>query len=420
MKFSVAGSNYLKEIDRIMKLINECTFYTFLWCLYSLQGTLYASGGIISKSLLLLILILSLYYTVRVITKYKLPAFLKVLLAFIGMYVVYVACSYISPTIIYLDGVMEQTVSATGTLKQLLISLLPIFAYYDFGRRKIITDENIQYYILLFLIVTTASFIRAQNDMLLNAAMERSGREEFTNNVAYNFVHIIPLVFCMNKRILLQYASLVYIIIFLLLGMKRGAIIVGAMCILYFVYISYKNANKRQKGYIMLLLGIAIIGIVSFAGDFIGSSDYFQTRVEQTLEGNTSGRDRIYQSLFEYAMYRQNIGQILFGEGLNKTVTIAGNYAHNDWLELLINQGMLGVILYVFYFVALLFNYKQLKRVDIVKSNVLLMSIAIMFACSLFSMSYGDLSLSLTFGLGYSLSSINSSSNSLLYRKSYK
>ena len=297
---------------------------------------------------------------------------------------------------------------------------MPIFAYYDFGRRKIITDENIQYYILLFLIVTTASFIRAQNDMLLNAAMERSGREEFTNNVAYNFVHIIPLVFCMNKRILLQYASLVYIIIFLLLGMKRGAIIVGAMCVLYFVYISYKNANKRQKGYIMLLLGIAIIGIVSFAGDFIGSSDYFQTRVEQTLEGNTSGRDRIYQSLFEHAMYRQNIGQILFGEGLNKTVTIAGNYAHNDWLELLINQGMLGVILYVFYFVALLFNYKQLKRVDIVKSNVLLTSMAIMFAGSLFSMSYGSLSLSLTFGLGYSLSSINSSSNSLLYRKSYK
>lgn len=420
MKFSVAGSNYLKEIDRIMKLINECTFYTFLWCLYSLQGTLYASGGIISKSLLLLILIMSLYYTIRVVSKYRLPAFPKALIAFIGLYVLYFALSFLSPTPIYYSGVMDNSVSAFDSLKLFLMSLLPIFAYYDFGRRKLITDDNIKYYFLLFLIITTVSFIRAQNDMLLQASMERSRMEEFTNNVAYDFVHIIPLVLCMNKRILLQYASLVYIIIFLLLGMKRGAIIVGAMCVLYFVYISYKNANKRQKGYIMLLLGIAIIGIVSFAGDFIGSSDYFQSRVEQTLDGNTSGRDRLYQSLFEHAMSRQNIGQIIFGEGLNKTVAIAGKYAHNDWLELLINQGMLGVILYVFYFVALLFNYKQLKRVDIVKSNVLLMSIAIMFACSLFSMSYGSLSLSLTFGLGYSLSSINSSSNSLLYRKSYK
>lgn len=229
-----------------------------------------------------------------------------------------------------------------------------------------------------------------------------STREEFTNNIAYNFLQLLPLAFFWNKKPLMQYLYAAYILVFLVAGMKRGALIIGAVCFLWFMYRSIKSSRGWNKAIVVLLaVAITIFG-VNYVVEFSSTSDYFQQRLQQTAEGNSSGRDVIFGSLWEHFLNEQSALKILFGNGAMQTIKIIGNYAHNDWLEILICHGIVGVLIYILYFISLIKHWLKSKG-NAVVYNVLGMTIAIMFASTLFSMSYNSLSLGITLCLGYCL-----------------
>ena len=386
------------------KNVNACLIYTLLWCLYYLQGILYASGGIISQGVLLLVLVLSLYYATKVVRQNNSPHFIKATTVFLGVYLVYFLLSYLDPTPIYVNFVMEQRVTAFGSLKTTLMSLLPIYAYYYFAKKGQL--QNVGFYIVILLILTTFQFIRNQSNAIIEAATMGLDQDEFTNNIAYNFVQLIPLLFLFNKKPFWQYATLLYALVFILMGMKRGAILVGVLCFVYFLYNSYKTSSPKGRKYIVLLSICVLIGLGIYATNFIAGSDYFAKRVEDTLEGNSSGRDAIYSSLLDHMLSRDNIGEIIFGEGLNKTVAISGLFAHNDWLELGINQGLIGIVVYILFFMGLWVDVRQLKRQNKLIYGVLSMAFFIMFAMTLFSMSYSSLTIGIQLSLGIALAQI--------------
>ena len=93
---------------------------------------------------------------------------------------------------------------------------------------------------------------------------------------------------------------------------------------------------------------------------------------------------------------------MIIGEGAMETINIAGNYAHNDWLELLTCQGLLGIIIYIAYYTSL-YNTLRRKRNNSLIYNILGMCLLIMSVSSIFSMSYNGLSLGITLCLGYCL-----------------
>ena len=119
--------------------------------------------------------------------------------------------------------------------------------------------------------------------------------------------------------------------------------------------------------------------------------------------GNSSGRDTLYARLWNYYRQETTLGQFFFGNGAMSTVRLVGNYAHNDWLELLICQGLLGAGIYALYFMTLFMQFLSFRRKDSVCYNILGMLLLIMFVSSVFSMSYNSLSLSVTICLGYCL-----------------
>ena len=116
------------------------------------------------------------------------------------------------------------------------------------------------------------------------------------------------------------------------MGMKRGAILLGAILAIYFLYHSLKEASQKEKLYLLLLSLVASILILLVVQDLMANSAYFQRRVEQTLEGNASGRDSIYSLLWYSFLENGSLFHCLFGFGADATITFAGNYAHNDWL----------------------------------------------------------------------------------------
>lgn len=382
------------------KYLNICNIYILLWCIYYLQGVIYASGSIISQIVLLMLMVISGYCFVITNARYDTPLFIKVLNIFIGVMTIYGILLLYNPTPIYYYGILNEEVGKLTFLKSIYISLLPIYSFYVFTKQRILNTGTIRVISIILIISVTLSYFRAEKEALQTALEVSSMREEFTNNTGYIFLQLIPLLFFWSKRPMVQYILLAYILTFIVMGLKRGAILIGLLCFIWFLYSAFKSASKRQRTILILLTSIIIVFGISYLIDFYNNSEYFQYRVEQTIEGDSSGRNSIYSSFWNHFINQDSFMVLLFGNGAMQTINIAGIEAHNDWLELLICQGLFGVMIYAAYFISLFKCFKE-KRDTAIIYNILGMCLLIMFASTLFSMSYNSLYLSITLCLGY-------------------
>ena len=374
-----------------------------------MQDIIYSGGGI-GQMLLLAIMLISGYYFVKVNTTYKLPLPIKVLNVFIGVMSVYGVMLMFDPTPLYFDFEFTQSVAKLEFLKSLYISLLPIYAMFDFAKQRLLTEESMRGLSIVLIIFTTILYFHEQ-DLMLQKAMELgSSQEEFTNNTSYKFLHIFPLLFFWRRRTVIQFLLMGYIFTFIVMGLKRGAISIGVVCMLWFMYRMLVLSSRKTRLIIFALTILLIVLGSYYIADFYASSDYFQYRLENTLEGNSSNRDVFYATLVEYFINQDSLTNILFGNGAMTTIMIVGNFAHNDWLELAICQGVLGLVIYFVYFISLFVFFRKTLHNPLVY-NIIGMVLMIMFASSLFSMSYNALSISLTLCLGYCFVQYNQQNN---------
>lgn len=367
--------------------------YTLLWSVYFLQGTVFSHyGGGMAQMILVLLLLFSIYCFLYVNINYNVNSYLKALNLLILMFTVYGVLRILFPGFIIKSNLME--VIPFYYLKNIYISILPIYVYFLFAKMGILEQKHLQLYLYIFLILVTFSYI----ENYMNASKSTES-EEVTNNMGIRFMTLIPMLFFLEKRRLLQYAALVYILTFVVMGMKRGAILLGAILAIYFLYHSLKEASQREKLYLFLLSFVASILIFLVVQDLMANSAYFQRRVEQTLEGNASGRDSIYSMLWYSFLENGSLFHCLFGFGADATIQFAGNYAHNDWLELLINNGLLGVCLYAWYWRTFYNMEKKIEDVQIKNASVAYF--IALFVLTFYSMSYASMNIFTTMGVGY-------------------
>ena len=191
---------------------------------------------------------------------------------------------------------------------------------------------------------------------------------------------------------------------FTVLSIKRGAILVSSLAFIYMLLFALKNSSPSKK-IATLVLFIALVGYGSIVIErMYENSVVFQHRVEHTLEGRTSGRDEIAENLLNIYL-NSNILHLLFGYGADGTLKV-GNYAHNDWLEMLFDQGVLGFVAYFIFWISVF----RLWRREMIKKSDLGLFIGLIFICSftktLFSMWYSMANIFITMPLGYCLAQI--------------
>ena len=387
--------------------LNSCTLYILLWALYYLQGTLYASGSAISQGILAVLMVWSIFIAIKVNIEYKMPAFLKVLNIFIVVMTTYGIVLMIGNEPLYLENVLMEKVSKSNFLKSIYMSLLPIYVMFYYSDKGSLSQNVIRLFSLIWLVIVILLFVRGQREAeLLALHLGKTGDVEITNNAAYDLLYLFPLILFWRKTPLLQYIVAFVIFAFIVAGMKRGAILIGVVCLLWFIYQTIQNTRGFRKISIIILTFFLIYIGVNYIENLYETSPYFKHRIEQTLEGNTSGRDFIYLSLWNHFQNDMSLIHFLFGNGASATIKVFGQYAHNDWLELLINQGLLGASIYAFCFITLLYTI-YISRMNEEVFSLLVMIFVIMFASSLFSMSYSSLGLPIAIGLGYCLCYIN-------------
>lgn len=286
-------------------------------------------------------------------------------------------------------------------LKLILISLLPVFSFYVFTRKGLLTKELLLKWTPIFFIVAGMRYFQYQRESLLSSDIE-----EITNNMGYVFLSLIPLLAFWSHKRFVQFFGLALSMLFIILGMKRGAIIIGAVSFVLFLHQSLKSASRKQKIWTFFLGFVLIIGAIFMVSYMLQNSAYFNERLEYTLEGNSSGRDRLYSVFWRHFINESNPFLFLFGNGALATLTISFNAAHNDWLEIAINQGLLGILVYVYYWMMF---YKTWKK-SAFDSEIYLATglvLLIFFMKTLFSMSYNDMTVYDTLCLGYCMGMIS-------------
>lgn len=385
------------------KLFSLCNIYIFLWLVYYLQSMVFGRvGTIYSQVIILFLSAVSIYYMFYALLHYKVNPYLKALALFVSLLTVYGIVLIVSTQTIYR---LSNAVSGYTYLLSLYNSLLPIFPFYVFTRQGQLTRSSLRWWTFLFLVVVLLQYNLNHQAALLRALEAGSDRDEFTNNVGYEFLAIIPLLAFFSDKKVIQYAGLAYVMVFLLLAMKRGAILIGAICLVYFMWSSIRGTKGNRKLFVVVLsVAVVVVGYYALM-NLLENSDFFLYRWEVTQEGGTSGRDEIYSLFFNHFINESNPFVFLFGNGAWGTLKLLQQVAHNDWLELAINQGLLGVVVYLVYLTKF---YKVIRTARF--SNEIHLAITLLFIIFLlrtfFSMSYGDMSICVTSCLGYCLGMI--------------
>lgn len=375
---------------------NRCDLFLLGWVVYYLQGILYTEGGILSVALLGLLMFVSIWYFIKTIQQNNLPVYFKGLNTLLLLLTLYgVFHIILNPGTVHYRA-SGLTMESYEYLKAIWLSLLPIYPFYYFSRMGYLNEKRLKSWFFVFIISCTLTFFRSQRDAILVL-----GAEEVTNNSGYLMLSLLPGLVLFQRKSIIQFVLLAFILAFIFLGMKRGAILAAIIALPVILWRSFKMASSKQK---ILFIALALIFVyfgVSFVQDQMQTSDFLMQRIQDTEAGESSGRDSLYGFFIDYFFDHNSFFAFLFGNGANATLDIYKNYAHNDWLEIAINQGALGIAVYLFYFRCFFKTWKMATN-EIAISIIALVGI-IYFLRTLFSMSYADMTFTVTSVLGYAL-----------------
>lgn len=374
-------------------LKNPCNFYILLLAFYSMQGTIIPTGGsVLSQIIAFITMSMGLYYTVKTMQMNDKPFYFKGLNLLFFILVVYgVILLFSDHQYLVKAKLFDNEVSKSSYLKSLFFSFPNIYTFYYFSKKKFLTESLLRKWMIAFVGIAIFRFFDYKLTSLQTMLLNGDDTEEITNNMSYIFVALIPGIVLFKDNIRIQYSLLVICMAFVMIGMKRGAIIVGVVCLIYFLYFNYKYNDKVSKGKVVFFSILIVTAAYLITENMMELSDYFMSRIAQTKEGYSSGRNEIYEHFWNHFKNEMDTFKFLFGNGANATLDIGINYAHNDWLEIAINQGVLGLVVYAIYWLCF---WRTIRTINNMKSAKLVLSLTFIsyFIMTLFSMSYTEYS----------------------------
>lgn len=350
----------------------------------------------ITNKIILLEWIISLYCVAKLLLRHRNPPVIKNLLLFAGLLTIYaVLHMLLGEDLRNVDRVVpkeEYFICIVG-------SLYPVFLIYYLATLGYITENHIRRWSLLFLI---AVFISYPNSVAqIKTATEA---EQFTNNIGYTFLQGVPLLLFWYKRPVLQYVMFIILGVFIMNALKRGPIMIWLILFVILLFQSFKHYSKmssQQKIVLFLLPIFATFFGFYYFNNYLLDNQGFMNRLNSTLSGDDSGRGKIYSDIFNVFLSNSNAFQLFLGHGAESTIKYFRIHAHNDWLELLINQGIIGALFYFSLFKSIL---KQIfNSADVLGRNLLINVGIMVFITSIFSMSYMAFNTCIHLVLGYAI-----------------
>ena len=181
---------------------------------------------------------------------------------------------------------------------------------------------------------------------------------------SYILLYLFPVITLVSKK-KMQILFAILILLVLLFSNKRGSLVAGGIAILIYFVVDFLfiNSNKNNKIWRFSLVAVVIVTGYSAIGSFMESSDLFLlNRLTSIGEDEGSGRIDIWNGVVN-GFSSSSSFELFFGHGLEATrVVTGGDTAHNDYMEILYDYGLLVFIVYLsFVFYLLKHSYYLIK-----------------------------------------------------------
>lgn len=207
---------------------------------------------------------------------------------------------------------------------------------------------------------------------------------------AYYVLCMLPLLLMYESSNSIKLLGTICTGVLIAFSLKRVGFIAYIIILLLFYY--YEDNGKSVKNKFFTIFKIAILFAVLYIGYLYLAKAYHLTLLERMAnlsEDGGSGRDFFYKTIIINYFNSDFLTQ-LFGHGRDTLSNILVRHsvhssAHDDFLEVLYNYGFLPAILLLSYYISLIAEWKQMRKLKYPKANVYIAGVSCSLLMSLFS-----------------------------------
>ena len=258
----------------------------------------------------------------------------------------------------------------------MLINLLLFVGVYPLGIRKVLTwlggllffylyvDGDLRKLKQIAFFMTCAIVpLGIVADIFVQRTAQMKGDEFVVINQVYNVLPLLPWCFVYKKR-LIQLCVTIGVAVVVGISAKRGAFIAFSL-MMFAMFITGALVRGQIlpaiiRGIQMLFLGILALGTLLFIDYVRGGAIYYRL-MEVSVDKGT-GRLDIYYVIIEKIKYF-SAAEMLFGAGYYSSAMSTGKTgAHNDWLEMMHDFGLVGLLLFTLINVILIHYWLRLVK----------------------------------------------------------
>lgn len=359
---------------------NKLLILVALFTVYYLQGALYPSGSIVSQGILLIYLLFGFFCFVKTFGNRVTPRCIMIWSVF---FLIHGLCFLISPKEVV--GIKNEAIGRVATFnqfKEIATFMLTLFIGYYYSYKNKTSEKYILWFGIIFFLSSVVQYYYSLSQLMIKYG------EETTNNAGYTMLTVVPyLPIVFKRKRILGIIMAVVIVALIMWSAKRGALICLAGSAIFSLFYYLKTHKVRLKTIMVIILLSFVVGY--FVYQQCLDNEYLQSRMEATMEGKSSNRDVAYSQLFNHWLNETNPLLFLFGNGTAQTITVWGNYGHNDWLELLIDNGLVGALVYFAMFITTI-SYIRKARLSKLNKMSAYLCVLILFMQSCFSMGFSD------------------------------
>lgn len=253
--------------------------------------------------------------------------------------------------------------------------VMVMILFYRIGKYLSI-DMDFKILQLTFYVIALIIFIAMRNWRLLSD--DRGAIAD-----VYYVLGLLPLMLVFVNQKFQIIPIIVTLVVILLTGKRAGLLAVLLMSFIFY-WSQIVNSGNVKKALRALLLLISAACVISFM--WVDLSETYNLNVIERLQKleDDGGSGRASRWTFLLTQYANgNIIQLLFGKGQNAVVQTVGGNAHNDFIELLYNYGLVACLLYVGFYISLFRTWRRMCKTRYRYSTEFLLTIiaALFLAC---------------------------------------
>lgn len=282
---------------------------------------------------------------------------------------------------VYISALLcGEITSAFQTKSQYFSVILPIFILWGINSQSSSRYDYMMKCLCVVFMALTVYFFS-------NYSFHVFEESKTQNNGAYTLLYFLPFLLCLKKNYL-RISGMVVILTALLFSLKRGGLVGFTTAIMAYWLVYNFSHNKKKFSFGTFLLSFFVI--VAFIYFYIYfdemTGNLLSTRFQNIQDDGGSGRLDIYSVVWSH-IKDSSFSKLLFGHGWNAVKMECGlnRSAHNDFLEILYDFGIIVFAIYILFYVSFFKLVISLVKVRSFYAAPLCATLVLVFANSMVS-----------------------------------